>query len=541
MVRLEIIALLLISLIGQQQRIECDEFQNRHSSVYRKVADLRDEFNKDVKHNFYDKTARRDNSHDVVAIAAKMAESKAILHAYQLRGLMIAGEIIRIYFIQASRPLNEILMRSKHLVDLIVDRILIRSIEQGLQAIEHYRKELYLLLMHYGHDSGLKHMAKEYSRSIAIIERRETALRQGLQASLHKYRELVPLTLFVNDTEPDVIQTIDEMINDAEQLTDRFEGASGMDKTNSLLRKYIDPKVFLDIRMAIERTANRIQFFASIRVQSVNMTEVKLFEDQALLENDQIANCLDEINRMYDDLDAKFRDYIGEIFEQPQQVNDTAKNYPLRGVSALMAEYGALLYSDDRRMLTVMKDLIEEMPVEFNQTVALDNRPMDILVKRLVKYADENAPFTNERARRKYKIYILLRHYDHIGGVRALGRLFANHNINREQRASRAGVCLMQSMEQLRETPGRASQMLDFIENYFSVVVSKWQDHPDEQRLLRLTLDRNLLARIRQERVKASNRLLRVRRSDLLHIDISKVRRYELRLAAEITTSRAQV
>lgn len=508
---------------------------NRLAGVYHKVTDMRDEFNRDLRETFLDKKDRAESSPVLLAIATKMAECKAILQAYQLRGLLTAGEIIQVYFIQASRSLNEVLIRSKHLVDLIVDRVVVRSIERGLRAVEKIRKELYLLLMMHHAEPGVPELARQHSQSLAKVKSREADFKREFEQTLSKYRELVPLTLFVDDDQPDAVDAVDEMIDEAEQLADRFGGASDEDRTSVLLAKYVGANVLMDIRMAALKTAGTVQEFGDNQLESVNMTDVQAYEDRMLLAVNTVANYLSEIDTMVGELDSKFDDYIEEVFDRPQQVEDVARNYPLRGVSVFMAEYGALLYCDDRRMLLSIRDAIEDFSADFVHILATDRRPVDILVKRLMKYVGENAQVNNERVLRKRRLFVLLRNYDHFKDVRALARAFANYNINRDQDAFQAGVEINRLVESYRrDTPAdRCQQVLAGIDEHFAAVVGKWHDDPGEQRMLKLTLKPELLARIRQARTKASNRILRVKRGDLARMDTNEIRRYELRLLAE--------
>lgn len=412
--RLTAVGLLTLALlqISQRYNVGCIDAPAKLENIHQRLVQLGESFLEKMRIVFYDQQQVPDNP-PLHSISVFIAELEIIVYVYQRSALLSAEGVIRSYFIARTEPLEENLEESDNLIDSIVNLMLKRSADSAIRGIEQQRKDIFLLLRTYQEAPGILELAKTYFQEINAIKDQQESSNREFEESLERYRDEGWLFSQAHATESTVLVALDKIIS---RSMDRMN-------TDQLLQKYADPKLLLDVRVAKINIPPDID---AILVTSVTMKDVLDYENnrqQEIVSSVGIASYLKAIDRELTDMHVAFEQSMNEVFYQ-QLLSEKAGSRPLLSLAVQAAEIESSMYSYERNMLFVVKDMILQQYDEFNRIFDITTVPIDIIKYRLLDYAIKTA--LHELSRRRKVMYLLFRRYDYMEVVKELAsRYFA--------------------------------------------------------------------------------------------------------------------
>lgn len=282
MANIKLLALILVAfVIGQhQQLVISGTIEASLYDVSNKIDDLQENFDLTIKKIFYDKqpVAREEASYGLMLLSAKMAESIAIMHAEQRKMLLIVYDIVKDYFVEKTKPLDEVLMDNKHLIELVVQRSIKYSTRLGLSLIDDRLREIYLLLLQFDKDSHVKQLAREYFQ---VLKDKELMMKQAgdiIDQSWDRYIEENEDRL-TDSQLTDTFKVIDKLIDAAIDFADKALVPDSEDPLDELdeevmLENYVSPKMIIDIRLAIYNTVGKVEDLNEEAIEAVDMKSI---------------------------------------------------------------------------------------------------------------------------------------------------------------------------------------------------------------------------------------------------------------------------
>lgn len=511
--------------------VDCDVASEMLAAVHEHMARLDRDLAAEMSKVFYDHRtlAQAEENYILLYLSAQMAESEAAMYAMQKRALLAAEIIIKEYFVAKTQPLGPLLIRGKSLIELIVKRSLVSSIDRGLTMIERHRKEIFLLQLKFEFTQrGVMDLTRAYVRLRAANEAQYNAERHELGDALNRYRDVAQLRLAdatAAHAEVDVVGTmglIDQMLRMAELAAD---GHAALD-LDAVLDKYAGPYLARDIKYS-RFLAGQVDKPSASIIDAVSMHKVLTYERKIVEETTALDTYLRQIDLRANETEQRFRRNLREIFYDVYNEARLNENYPRQALSAQMAEIEAFLYAGEMRMLALIKRMFIEHISDFANIIATNSRPVRMLVLRLVARGAANG-FNVVELRRK-KVYQTARRYKRYYGVKDLSTRFARH-MNASQTA------LVDTVSEIRqlvsvyrdEVPeAQANSVLVTIDRLAEAEATKWLFGSDEYYLLRNHLDARTFEDIRQACQKSSNKVYRPRGDLYNSISMDEILQYD--------------
>lgn len=512
-----------------------NEFADRLADLNRRLAELSEKFYERMQMIFHDQerlSALR-NLRGLLAVSSKMAESELILYAFQRRALFVAAEIINSHFVAKTAPLDPALVSAPVLADIIILCTYGRSIEHGMIAIGQHRRGIYLLERMYEREPGVMDLARIYSRSIASTVLREERAKQLFQRALDDYREAVPLRMLRNANEDaNTMRAVGTMIKDAERRVDQAHQVT----IEQLIRKYVDPKTIIDVKVALQRTLGTIALFTPDMLNAVQMDDIRR-HDQAVVQS-RLSGVPTHLTYRYafkdlnkDSFD-RFQRRLQKMFYDRQQVASRTENFVLMALSAQMTETEALIYVQELRMLWILDDLFERHSALFDQFLAINRKPFDVLVQRLLNFALEDGLRAIPLHRKR--IYLMETRYDQRHGVMELARDYSSEINSLKFRLIKGQFDVDQLTESFRRDstqPGEADAMLKVIDEMFVLATEKYErSNATMANLLKGFLEPPVYEALRNAKSMSANRYVRPNLAETQKVTDEQIFNYELRL-----------
>lgn len=528
--------LLVVVLAALQRSAQADrvqEAEGRLTEVNHMLSDLTKKFIEQMRIVFYDgqQAAQENENWPLLVISGLVARVEASLYAIQSRALFIAQDIIATFFVAKTMPLDQALVESQYLIDMIINCLINHSIDNGLKAVEWDRKKIYLLLRTYEDNPGVKDLAVQYFGSIAALRGKRAESEQAFEQAMNNYKYDSPMILFA-EHETATLEAVDRIIKEAVMFSNSLEGvedgAEGMSQ-EQLLAKYVNPEIMADLNKSEALAAGKLPIhFEDHEIDAQDLDGAQVYEDRALQEAGNLNSYLIEIDHRQQDLDNNFDQAAKELFYAPQRVadQDNQTNYPLLAVSAQIAEIEGLLYADERRMLTIIRDIIQQNTNIFTYVLAISRRPIDIMIKRLMKHAIEYGLKSVEWRRKK--VFLISQRYEGDTMDALLTNFYRRLNYRKEQvEREAAQVQEMNLLLKHEITATTIDVMMKTVREHMDAAVQKWRDESDDPRLLRAFLEPTLLSAIKATKNRTYNRVHRAEGRMLAGITIKALDDYE--------------
>lgn len=535
--RLLISILVGSAILVNLQKIKCDYALDSLNYINMNQDALTANFVESIGEVFYEpqQVAKQHANYPLLAISAQMAEAEVISYAVQTRALYIAQDMIARYFVARVKPLSMDLVEGRPLIDLLIQCVTDHSIANALESIVLHRKKIYLQLLAYEHVSGVRELAVRYSSRVAQLRARRAAAEVEFDKLLNLYADpyiLSPQRKML------LLREIDQIINEAITLSNMIAGnkdtKAGM-PIIAMVEKYVHPKILDDIRSAKLLAVGQVKNHDLNLIQSVNLDDVTAYEDRLLYGADGIASISSEIGIELTHLTDQYDEVLQEIFYEPQKVAEKEGNFHLSMISAQMAEVATLLYADERRMYFIVRHLIEQLHYNaINRILIVNRKPIDILVRGLIKYAVEHGLRTiNWRLKRLY--LISKRYVAKDVHIRRLCREFYRRiNAIREKvHRTEADILELTNKYRADATATIAQQVLLSVERHMSEGIRMWQDGPsDNMRHVQRHINRQPFGEILTAKNKARNRVYRPSTADIAAVGDAEASLYEQQLLA---------
>lgn len=452
----------------------------------------------------------------LLELAIEMVECEAILYAYQRQGLLAAQEIINKYFVARRAPLNPMLVPSSDLVDMIIMRSIAQSIKNGFYAIEHRRKRIYLIEKKHEYHPKVLALTRIYARYTVTTEVKETKAGEKFAELLNSYKDIVPF-LWTAGHDSQILSAIDELLREVT--------GPDLDETG-LLKRYVDPEVLVEVVTVRHRSQERFEPLLPEQVRSVSMKDVVLHEDKVMQESEGNLFYLKDLDRKLELIDERFEQTMQEIFYDQQHLGITKGNFPLLAVSSYMADCEALMYAEERSMLTVMRDLIEQHEPEASlKLVNLDKNLIYIVEHRLFLFAIGS--IIARSAERQKKLYLMLKRYDIKDGVKELAR---EHILHINDRKSQLRDIQMSLHMYLQNFWGELPERKQMVELMVEKGISLWSAGLTEAHLQRTNLNSGLLKDLNGARQKAFKNIYRPSGASIDAVTAEDIAKYESEL-----------
>lgn len=268
--------------------------------VDEELALVDQEFRESLQKIFYDKLRQGRNS-TVFALSAEMANIEIVMHAIEHGTLLATKDIVRRYFIDESVSLRAVLVPDTILVDIILQRSIMRAIADAFLGTETSLKRLFLLLKRNRHVEGVKELALDFFEQLEGRKDRADIAEYELEAALAIYTnngvDSVNAHLFgrgVDDQVTATLQAVDELIDEAmnclhcAELNEPIEEMKGMhsmfrDGHNDLailVDQQVDRIVVSDIRTALAETTAQLARLDLDEIESVDPEAILEYEEE---------------------------------------------------------------------------------------------------------------------------------------------------------------------------------------------------------------------------------------------------------------------
>lgn len=534
---IKVIGLVLIALSTYQRPVVSTPAEERLSEIDKSLHDSTIHFIEQMRKVFYTprQVAEATENYPLLAISAQMAESQAVLYAVQARALFIARDLITTCFVDRTKPLNRILVASRDLINLLLQCLIAHSIENGLQAVEWYRKKIYLYLRHYESDPSVRQLVLQYSLIFANLQSRKVETGREFDEAFERYKYHSPILLF-EQHENDTLQAIDDLIRDAIVSSNESEGVPdvdvGMDH-GDLLRKYVSPTILEDIRRSMANTADQIMHFVPDQIQMVSIDDVVRYEHELLHGSQSAPNFLREIDADLAVLGQGFDQAITELFYKQQRKADQGEgNLPLVALSAEMAEVQVSLYLDEYNMFEIIKMMVKRHRNDIGYILLINRKLIDIMVKHLIEFAVETG--LNAVQWRRKKIYLIAsRHLSR--DVKMLCREFYRRINSHAEKGERARAEIVELTDAYRKEldAAQASEILDSVQNYVREASRWWLNCAEDIQKRRNSLDKPyLIEAIKEAKRSAHKHVYRPRSDTISSISMDQVLEFENEISA---------
>lgn len=482
----------------------------------RDLRQLDRKFHEAFRKFFYvpEAVAVREDSFFLLDLAIEVALSDAIVYAHQRRGLQAAREVINKYFVARRAPLNPVLVPDSDLVELIIQRAVAESIKRGLQAIEGRRKRIYLLEQRHADHPRVLTLARLFARSLMTLEVKETNARLDFQVLLGKYKEYVPF-LWSAAHESEVTSAIDQLIQEA--------AADGDLNEDALLRRYSKSTVLVDLFVAQDRWKGQFEIWPADEISAVRMKDITVYEDQITQQTEGIGAYLKDLEWKLVQMDEFFEQVIDEVFYEPQNMGVTKNNYALHAVTSFMADCEALMYAEERRMLVVLRDLVEQQQSDvFQRLYELDKNLIYVIENRLLLFTVES--IIARASDRKKKLILMLKRYDTVDGVRDLAREHLARINGRRRQLADIQMTLHLYLQDIWGALPERKQMVDQV---VQEGIETWTAGLDDGHLLNSALDPTLFKDLVDTRKKSFKKIYRPSMSAIEAVTARDIAMYE--------------
>lgn len=529
--------LVILMLYHYQQHplVGCNSSEDSLDGINRMLSELTVNFVGEIKKIFYDKLAQAeaDENFPLISLSAQMVEIEAILYAIQVKALFVAQDIVVTYLITKRKQLNEILVANKHLVDMIVHRLREHALDNGLTGIRRRRKMLYLQLRMYEDEPGVRSLALEYFQSLARIDVELRSARDEYANSLERYKSQAPSSMSA-DYAWRTARCVDQLICDTVIEMDRDLGVErlgeGMEQED-LLKMSINPEILKDVRMAELKAIDKVEEVDENLLSQLTMQQVLAYENQVIDQHDRIGLHIAALNDKLAELQVDFTNTIQTIFHNQQQLARDSGNYVLMALSAEMAESELLSYANERRMLLIIKDIINQHRAYYSFEINM--KPIQMLVGRLAKYSTEQA--LGAIASRRKSIYLMTINNDQYPGVKDLARAFARRINGRSEKMKRIEMQCSHLIYACRSesSPGQWQAIVNIADKLMHQATEVWRQQLEtlgEAGLMQLSGEPRLYEQIQLAQGDVSNRVRRPEPASIEAISMEQIWDYELGL-----------
>lgn len=528
-------ALIIISFgLSRKCALAMDMAENRLRDLNQELANLKEQFVEDTNSIFYDRLrARSDINHPLMVLSAHIAELQATLYAFQRRGLFVAQEIIQKYFIDNSKRLSKIFISNYFLVDMIVQRCIEHSIQDGLYEIEKPRKLIYLLLRRYEDEPGVLELAREYLQNIVILSVKGNFVQTDFIESFEGYKQAVSL-MFSSRLASATLKALDDMIDDAWDSLNE----------NNLLGKYVDPKLVTDIQTAKRKTAGKIDEINPESIETIKMSTVLLYEEKIAEELHGLALSQRYVDLKQADLDEQFTTNIKGIFYEHQLLAEIDENFPLMDLSIKITECEGLMYVNERRMLNIIHQIIDQCAIAFASNSESNFDPIDIIAQHLIKYSLENGLVAIEERRKE--IYLLLQRYDRRMVFKELAHKYARFIQDRKVKIVDAEIYIRDLWSDYQVdvanqlSAEQVSNVMSIVGQIVETAVELWRKEAEDlgqSALLQKYLEPRVLQDLEYAKQEALGKAPQVDADEIRSVNIVDVMVYDDKLDTELSDS----
>lgn len=515
---LSFFALAALWALQKPESVASAEPSERIFELDDKLTRLERKFQNGYRKLFYGPqvTAEQEQNYALLELAIEMVESDAILYAHQRRGLLAAQRVINDHFVTRIAPLSPVLVPSSDLVDMIIKRSIAQSIKSGFYAIEYRRKKIYLIAKENAAHPKVLALSRIYAWSTSATEGQETRATKEFEDLLNRYKEDVPF-LWSAARLSQTLSAIDELIG----------RAAGQDLDEKrLLKEYIDPAVLVELFMARHRTKDKFKPLLPEQISSVSMRDIVVYEDKIIQESEGIGSYLKDLDGKLKLMDDVFDQTIQEMFYEQQHMGITKSNYPLLAISSYMADTEALMYAEERRMLTVIRDLIEQHePEMFSKFLSFDKNLIYIIEHRLLMFAVER--IIARATERKKKLYLMLRRYDSKDGIKELAREHIQHINSRKLLLEQIQMSLHLY---LRTIWGAIPERRRAVDHLVNLGITLWSAGLEEAQLLQTNLDPSLFRDLLRTRQRSFKKIYRASGASIDAVTPREIAEYESEL-----------
>lgn len=283
-----VLLLAIVAVAQHRQVVSSGTIEGCLRDVSNRIDDLEESFDDSIQRIFYDRQplARSTNNLALMALSGKMAESIALMHAEQRKMMLIVYDIIKERFIDRQKPLDEVLMDNRNLIELVVQRSVKYSTRLGIAMIDDRLREIYLILLQSDGDPQVKQLARDFFQ---VLRDKDDMIQQSsdiIDQSWDRYIEENEHRLSEQQI-ADTFKAIDKLIDESIEAADRSLLPDSEDPLEDLdeevmLEHYISPKLVTDVRMAIYSTVGKVYDPDEDAIDEVDMKAIEEYKRSVL-------------------------------------------------------------------------------------------------------------------------------------------------------------------------------------------------------------------------------------------------------------------
>lgn len=516
--------LLAAALVGLGEAAPSSSIDSSRIALNLKIISLDMNFADSIQEVFYEKRDDADQNYPVLALLAEIARIELSQHRRERQALMVADDIYEKYFLSTTgtSSASEWPPRTTGLAELIVSRLVQRACEREMREEQYTRRRIFDIfnmfnIFHISHifdtyeqSNDIQDIASDYAVRLKDRRSRADAAKTQMERAMDRYAaEVSSMGQFSAAQMSQLLATVDQIINEADS---RF---------NPGRHERSDEDISKDIAATARQAAARIDTQSMGLLDLDSIDRVEEFEDLQAMEHTN--NVLIDIDIELSDLEDEFNRTMDELFHDVQAVAAQNGDVPLKAMSARIAECEAILYSSERRMLLVVRDIIDNYFVKKEKELPeplIDNRNLvDLVWRRAVGHALEGG--FQEIAQLRKEIYLMANKYDKSYLV-GLARLFYSSLLLRKDELSeddadsflhskkyQSDVAFVMSEAQLSDTMKAVDRLID------EAVAMDYLSELDQTGALREAIGDELLQKIRDAKQVYEEDQEQVRSTDL--------------------------
>lgn len=510
----KVIELLLIVVCYHEHWVGCDRYQDRVMNVNLMSIGLKQCFNKDLEIIFYDKCISESRILPLRMLSVLMAKSETVVYAAQRKGFYLAEDIIGRYFMRDTSLPSQVLYKHEYLVDLVVLRLIERSIEYGLYRIDSLMKHIYLILKAHHYEPGVLSLARKFFKIIVSTEVKESRARGDYARTLENYKALEQV---VERNDSKVLTAIDQLIYAHERSLGIPETKAEDDQ---LVAKYVAPKLRKDLWLTELRLRSSVERYTERQIESIRLNDIISYQDRVLaafeaVENYTIENRLEDWNR-------RLTSAMRTMFYAPK-ARALAHNAHIHAVIAHVGRILALAFAEERQMLMILKNLIRHEAESFARIFMPERSVIDIIEMRLDMYILEHGQLgrldTNVQT-----LFRVFKKYDYIQSVRDLACKY--FELVRTRRA-KAETLMKQLTTRESQVPPEAIKDLALAQEIVAMAIRKWNHETNEMPLLENNINYKMLQDLISLKKLTYNRIHRPTKGEVHAVREEDVLEYE--------------